>query len=296
MAQSSLTTFSRALVLAGGGLAGIAWETGVLQGICDERSDAGEALLASDVLLGTSAGSTVAAQLSSGLGLEQLFDRQTSDAGGAHELHPGVSVESITELFMSAMLAPDTTAVQKLHWIGAIAAQTDTVAESVRREVIAHRLPSHHWPSRVLRVTGIDIDTGELVVFDNGSEVDLVDAVAASCAVPGVWPTVTIGDRRFMDGGVGSTVNMVAARDCAAAVALVPSGIDSPSPWAAVRSTRSMPFPVRHWRSSPTPTRCRPSAPTPSTRPAGHRRRGPAGSRGAERRSEWPSSSACEHW
>ena len=228
-----MTTFDRALVLAGGGLAGIAWETGVLQGICDQRSDAGEALLASDVLLGTSAGSTVAAQLGSGVRLEELFDRQTSDAGGAHELHPGVSVESITELFMSAMLAPDTTAAQKLQRIGAIAAQTETVAESVRREVIAHRLPSHHWPSRVLRVTGIDIDTGELVVFDSRSGVDLVDAVAASCAVPGVWPTVTIGDRRFMDGGVGSTVNMVAVRDCAAAVALVPSGIDSPSPWGS---------------------------------------------------------------
>ncbi|WP_346824911.1 patatin-like phospholipase family protein, partial [Mycolicibacterium poriferae] len=81
-----MTTFDRALVLAGGGLAGIAWETGVLQGICDQRSDAGEALLASDVLLGTSAGSTVAAQLGSGVRLEELFDRQTSDAGGAHEL------------------------------------------------------------------------------------------------------------------------------------------------------------------------------------------------------------------
>ena len=228
-----MTTFGRALVLAGGGLAGIAWETGVLLGICDERPDAGEALLASDVLLGTSAGSTVAAQLSSGVGLEELFDRQTSEAGGAHELHPGVSVESITELFMSAMLAPDTTAGQKLQRIGAIAAQTETVAESVRREVIARRLPSHDWPSRVLRITGIDIDTGDLVVFDNGSGVDVVDAVAASCAVPGVWPTVTIGDRRFMDGGVGSTVNMVAVRDCAAAVALVPSGIDSPSPWGS---------------------------------------------------------------
>ena len=183
-----MTTFDRALVLAGGGLAGIAWETGVLQGICDQRSDAGEALLASDVLLGTSAGSAVAAQLGSGVRLEELFDRQTSDAGGAYELHPGVSVESITELFMSAMLAPDTTEVQKLQRIGAIAAQTETVAESVRREVISHRLPSHHWPSRVLRVTGIDIDTGELVVFDSRSGVDLVDAVAASCAVPGVWP------------------------------------------------------------------------------------------------------------
>ena len=78
--------------------------------------------------------------------------------------------------------------------------------------MIAHRLPSHEWPQRALRVTVIDIATGELVVFDRHSGVDLVDAVAASCAVPGAWPPVTIGDRRFMDGGVGSTVNMAVAQ------------------------------------------------------------------------------------
>ncbi len=35
----------------------------------------------------------------------------------------------------------------------------------------------------------------------------VVDAVGANCAVPGVWPPVTIGDRRFMDGGVRSVAN-----------------------------------------------------------------------------------------
>lgn len=69
-----------ALVLAGGGIAGIAWETGILRGIADESPSTAKALLESDVLVGTSAGSTVAAQLSSGVDLDALFDRQTAAA------------------------------------------------------------------------------------------------------------------------------------------------------------------------------------------------------------------------
>lgn len=222
---------TRALVLAGGGLAGIAWETGVLLGISDEAPEAGRRLLDSDVLLGTSAGSAVAAQIGSGHPLEGLYASQLSEADGAHEIHPGVSIDGITELFMNAMLTPDATKEQKLQKIGAVAAATDTVAESVRRKVIEHRLPSHRWPGRTLRVTAIDIDTGDLVVLDATSGAELVDAVAASCAVPGAWPPVTIGGRRYMDGGVGSTVNMSAVRDCDVAVALVPSAANSPSPW-----------------------------------------------------------------
>src|SRR5699024_2771114 len=103
----------------------------------------------------------------------------------------------------------------------------------VRRDVIAHRLPALDWPDRDLRIAAIDIATGELVCFDRTWAVALVDAVAASCAVPGVWPPVTIGDRRYMDGGVGSTVNMALAADCASAVALVPSGRNAPSPFSA---------------------------------------------------------------
>jgi NTE family protein len=219
----------RALVLGGGGVAGIAWETGVLLGIADESPAAARALLESDVLVGTSAGSAVVAQLGSGLPLEELYERQVSQA--TPELDPGVGIEGIAELFLAALSDPDATLTQKRQRIAAVALATDTVAEPLRRNVIAQRLPSHSWPNRVLRITAIDADTGEVVVFDRDSGVDLVDVVAASCAVPAAWPPVTIGERRYIDGGVGSTINLDVAHDCGTAVVFVPLGKDVPSPF-----------------------------------------------------------------
>ena len=216
-------------MLAGGGLVGIAWETGVLRGIADESPATAEGLLDSDVLVGTSAGSTVAAQLGSGLGLDVLFDRQITASSA--ELNTTVGIDEITELFLTAMQTPNTTMAEKLQTIGEVALSTQTVTEALRRNVIAQRLPSHDWPDLDLRISAIDTATGELVMFDKNSGVGLVDAVAASCAVPGVWPPVTIGDRRYMDGGVGSSVNMALASDCDVVVALVPSGRSTPSPF-----------------------------------------------------------------
>lgn len=231
----------RGLVLAGGGLAGVAWETGILQGIADEAPDAARALLAADVLLGTSAGSTVAAQLGSGTDLAELFATQVG--AESHEIDPGVGVDEITALFVTAMSAPDASHEERLRRVGAIAAATDTVAEPVRRAVIAHRLPSHDWPDRVLRVTAIDIATGDLLVIDRDSGIALVDAVAASCAVPGVWPPVTVGQRRLMDGGMASLVNVGAASDCDSVVVLVPISETAPSPFGggAVAEIASFP-------------------------------------------------------
>lgn len=228
-------TNKRALVLAGGGIAGIAWETGVLRGIADESPAAARLLTESDVLVGTSAGSAVAAQLSSGRPLDMLFEVQVAESSA--EIDPGVDVDTITELFLSALGAPyeesrDKTR-QQMQRIGAVALATKTVPAPARRRVIAQRLPSHDWPDRALRLTAIDVATGELTVFDRKSGVDLVDAVAASCAVPGAWPPVAIGGRHYMDGGVASSVNLVVAADCDAAVVLVPSGVDAPSPFGA---------------------------------------------------------------
>jgi NTE family protein len=222
-------TTTRALVLGGGGVAGIAWETGILLGIADESPAVAQALLDSDVLLGTSAGSTVVAQIGSGADLAELFARQVNETSA--ELDPGVGIEGITELFLAALADPDATLTQRRQRIGAVALATETVPEPLRRNVIAQRLPSHAWPERVLRVTAIDTATGELAVLDRDSGVDLVDAVAASCAVPAAWPPVTIGDRRYMDGGVGSIINLHIADDCAAAVVLVPAGEETPSPF-----------------------------------------------------------------
>ncbi len=233
LAEWTDVTPRRALVLAGGGIAGIAWETGVLCGIADRSPAAARLLLDSDVLVGTSAGSAVAAQIGSGAALEVLFERQV--AVSSAELDAGVDVDTIAGLFLAALREPYDESRgktrQQMQRIGAVALATETVPEPVRRQVIARRLPSHDWPDRVLRITAIDVATGELVVFDRESGVGLVDAVAASCAVPGAWPPVTIAGRRYMDGGVASSVNLGVASDCDMAIVLVPSGADAPAPF-----------------------------------------------------------------
>lgn len=217
-------------------------------------------LLDSDVLVGTSAGATVAAQISSGCPLDTLYERQLAETSA--EIDPGVDIDAITDLFLTAVTEPHISTRRRLQRIGAVALAVDTVPESVRRQVIAQRLPSHDWPDRVLRVTAIDIATGELVVFHRESNVALVDAVAASCSVPGAWPPVTIAGRRYMDGGVASSVNLGVADDCDAAVVLVPAGADAPSPLAAGRPRRSRQPPAWCLPCSPTTTRWRLSGPT----------------------------------
>jgi len=229
-------------VLAGGGLAGIAWETGVLLGIADAAPDVAAAVLDSEVLVGTSAGSAVAAQISSGVALPELFERQL--AGTVAEIEPGVSIDELTALFLSALADSAGDAKQHLRRIGAVAAAADTVPAASRHQVIADRLPSHEWPARVLRLTAVDIDSGELVVFDRSSGVALVDAVAASCAVPGAWPPVPIAGRRYMDGGVASTVNIAVASDCDAVLVLVPAPQDAPSPFGAGAGAEIRAFPA----------------------------------------------------
>ena len=84
--------------------------------------DTAQALLDSDVLLGTSAGSTVAAQLGSGVGLAALFDRQV--AAASPEINPGVDIDDITDLFVTAMAEPNTTTAEKLQRIGKTALST----------------------------------------------------------------------------------------------------------------------------------------------------------------------------
>ena len=89
------------------------------------------------------------------------------------------------------------------HW--ALAART--IPEAGRRKVFEGRLPARCWPATMLKVTAVYARAGEFVVFDSAGDAGLVDAVGASCTVPGIWPPVTIGNRRFIDGGVRSVAN-----------------------------------------------------------------------------------------
>jgi NTE family protein len=197
-----------ALVLGGGGLAGIAWETGVLHALTERGLDVGTA----GRIVGTSAGATVAAQLGSGTPIAELFARQVDPAKHTRELTPeGMSVAELMEMWATlATEAAESGDLSQLPLrVGEMALNAKTVSESVRREVIERRLPDHAWPAHgTVVLTAVDVYTGELRLFDKDSGVSLVDAVAASCAVPGVWPPVTIDDHRYMDGGIRSATNV----------------------------------------------------------------------------------------
>src|SRR5436190_13676249 len=190
----------RALVLGGGGVAGIAWKTGFLAGAADGGVD----LVAADLVVGTSSGANVAAQVTSGVGLRRLLDAQLdSDVD-----EPDTDVD-IPQLMreVSAILAGEPDPIAARRRIGAIALATDRVPESERRRIIEARLPVHEWPRQLIRVTAVNAATGELVVFDRDSGVSLVDAVTASGALPRVWPAATIAGQRDMDGGTRALTN-----------------------------------------------------------------------------------------
>lgn len=216
----------QALVLGGGGVAGIAWMTGLLAGLAEAGQDVTGG---AELIIGTSAGATVAAQVGSGLPLDALFARQTDPAQQSREIPVELDLDMIAAQWGELMTGV-TSLQDALRRIGAYALAADTVPEAERRAVIESRLPSQEWPSQRIQLVAIDAETGEAGVFDSESGASLVDAVAASCAVPGIWPPVTIGGRRFIDGGVRSSDNADLAEGFERVVVISPLGYDSPIP------------------------------------------------------------------
>ncbi len=207
------------LVLGGGGLSGIAWMTGLIAGLAELDLD----LTGVARVVGTSAGAAVGAQIGSGLPLAELFARQIDPAKQVAEIAP--SLGQVADLLRQfGALASVADPGERNRRMGRLALDAKTVPEAARRAVIAARLPSHAWPARPLALTALDAESGAFRVFDAGSGVDLVDAVAASCAVPGIWPTVSIGGRRYIDGGVRSAENADLARGEGSVVILTPIG------------------------------------------------------------------------
>ena len=204
----------RALVLAGGGVSGIAWMLGVIDGLRRRNLD----LAGADLIVGTSAGACVGAAIATGA-LEPAVARQrraeTSEI--VVPFDAGTYFATLTRL---ATDAPDPrTGLVRIANMGPLG---PTVSEAERRAVIAARLPVHGWPRKRLLVTAVDAQEGELVTFDRESGVDLVDAVTASCALPGVWPAATVDGRRYVDGGIRSPTNADLATGHDLVVILVP--------------------------------------------------------------------------
>lgn len=219
---------SNALVLAGGGVAGIAWELGVLRGIADADPVLAEQVLAADLVVGTSAGSAVAAQITSGVLLDELYAAQLLPETA--EIEVDVDMEKLFAEY-GAALGGVSDPEEARRRVGAIALAAQTVDPAARLAAIDARLPVKQWPARDVRLPAVDADTGAEVIFTSGSGVALVDAVAASCAVPGIWPPVTIDGQRYMDGGVRSMTNADLAAGADRVLIIQPTLEGTPQPW-----------------------------------------------------------------
>ncbi|HVL52989.1 MAG TPA: patatin-like phospholipase family protein, partial [Vitreimonas sp.] len=100
----------------------------------------------------------------------------------------------------------------ELARLGSFGLAARTASQTTYRKVMEQTLePVSDWPDRLV-VTAIDADTGEAVALDRSSGVPFVDAMAATCAVPAFMPLVTIGEHRYMDGGMTSQTHAHLAR------------------------------------------------------------------------------------
>jgi NTE family protein len=204
-----------ALVLGGGGVTGIAWEIGLLAGLAEAGADLTDA----DLVIGTSAGSVVGVDVRSGVALADLYEVQTRPPGES-EIYARMSAAMMAR-YVRAMVFSTKPEVARAR-VGKMALRAITESEEARRQVIESRLPVFDWPVGCLRITAVEAQTGRFAVFDAASGVRLLDAVGASCAVPGIWPPVTIGGRRYIDGGMRSAANADLASGCERVVVIAP--------------------------------------------------------------------------
>jgi NTE family protein len=209
------------LVLHGGGSAGNAWEIGVIAGLCDAGLDVKEA----DLTIGTSAGATAAAQLTSTTPTD-LFAAilSATPPQWTGPVGPAANHMEVT----NRIIATAENAADMRRRMGAAALDMDAASDGSGatrwRATVAARLPGAHWPERTMLITAVDAHTGEPVVFDRHSGVDLVDAVASSTSNGFGVPPYSIGDSRYIDGGYRRNENADLAAGYARVLVLSPFG------------------------------------------------------------------------
>ena len=205
--QSGARPGERALVLGGGGSTGNAWLIGVIAGLFDAGLD----VTTADLTIGTSAGSTAAAQIAGATPTELLAailaaapQQRTGPVGSDRGRVPIRPVADHLERIRNIIASAEDAADMRRR-MGAAALDMDAASDgswqTQWRATVAARLPSQRWPQRTVLITAVDAQTGEPVVFDRHSGVDLADAVAASCSSGLPY---RIGDSRYIDGGYRS--------------------------------------------------------------------------------------------
>ncbi len=236
----------RGLVLGAGGVLGAAWTVGALAAVEEQLGwDPRDA----EVLIGTSAGSVLVSALSCGISVGELVQHQRgvpdpriafdpdTDSGGAMPPLPRPFVGSPKGV-LNASLRPWRTTP-----MGALAAVMPQGRGSIAAlgTLIDGVLPGGGWaPHPATWIVAMDYDSGRRVPFGRAGtpEASLRDAVMASCAIPGWYQPVTIGKRKYVDGGVCSptSVDLVAKLGLDEVIVLSPMtslSYDSPDTVAA---------------------------------------------------------------
>ena len=212
----------RGLVLGGGGVWFVAWQTGYLRRL----EELGLGLGSADRLVGTSAGSLVASILAgerlSGFG--RTVDLLTRAPGLLALMTSSGPLEPSCQRALDAFRDSRDSTPETLRAIGfaALAARTPSADTTARNLGVILRM--RKWPSSRLHITCVDAYTGERCVVTRSAGVPLARAAAASSAVPGIFAPQPVQDRKCMDGGVAGTgvhLDLVAGARKALVVSLV---------------------------------------------------------------------------
>ena len=210
---------TRGLVLGAGGVLGAAWTIGALAAVEAELGwDPREA----DVLVGTSAGSVMAALLGSGISTQQLIDHQRGvtvdgdpDIGYDYDRDSGGALPPLPRLRIGSPRAAVANAlrpwrVTPMAALSAVLPEGRGSLEPVGAIVDAVN-PGGGWsPHPRTWIVAMDYDNGRRVAFgrDGAPQASLRQAVMASCAIPGWYTPVHIGSRRYVDGGTCSPTSL----------------------------------------------------------------------------------------
>ena len=212
----------RGLVLGGGGVWFVAWQTGYLRRL----EELGLGLGLADRLVGTSAGSLVASILAgerlSGFG--RTVDLLTRAPGLLALMTSSGPLEPSCQRALDAFRDSRDSTPDTLRAIGfaALAARTPSADTTARNLGVILRM--RKWPSSRLHITCADAFTGERCVITRSAGVPLARATAASSAVPGIFAPQPVQDRKCMDGGVAGTgvhLDLVAGARKALVISLV---------------------------------------------------------------------------
>lgn len=195
-----------ALVLGGGGIYFVAWQIAYLR----ELKRLGVDLSRASIVVGTSAGSVVAALTAAGKldraarQLQALAKVPALVSALAPASGLNASQQRALDIFSAARDDhPDT-----IRAIGFAALAAKAVPPAKVRRSIGLLMPGAKWPSDALHIATVDAYTGERLVVRATSGVPVTHAAAASSSVPGIFSPQPILDRRCMDGGVsGSGIN-----------------------------------------------------------------------------------------